>query len=112
MSSGPAGLQNKTCFLPCVLRDTHDAAPYAGTDSRCQLFFFYTAAYLRFSDDRTQAPCFSHDLYDKILSNKFNILKNSILPGHHFSLADHAPDGIQFSGIAGNLFHKIYNTPE
>lgn len=65
-----------------------------------------------FSDDRTQAPCSSHDLYDKILSNKFNILKNSILSGHHFSLADHAPDGIQFSGIAGNLFHKIYNTPE
>ena len=40
MSSGPAGLQNKTCFLPCVLRNAHDAAPYAGTDSGCQLFFF------------------------------------------------------------------------
>ena len=40
MSSGPAGLQNKTCFLPCVLRNAHDAAPYAGTGSACQLFFF------------------------------------------------------------------------
>lgn len=48
MSSGPAGLQNKTCFLPCVLRNAHDAAPYAGTDSGCQLFFF-TQPLTRFS---------------------------------------------------------------
>ena len=42
------GLQNKTCFLPCVLRNAHDAAPYAGTDSGCQLFFF-TQPLTRFS---------------------------------------------------------------
>ena len=48
MSSGPAGLQNKTGFLPCVLRNAHDAAPYAGTDSGCQLFFF-TQPLTRFS---------------------------------------------------------------